>query len=152
VTHEPDEARTRTHRTIDRLQQALLAGDMNAFADEWAPHGTATFPFAPPGWPSPKGRDEVRTYLSGLSGSVEIRGIRHQTRHDTADPGTVVLEWGVTGIVRATGKPYDIDYVVVITVGDEGIESFRDYWNPLAIAGATGGVEALASAFSGDGQ
>lgn len=63
-----------------------------------------------------------------------------------------MLEWGVTGIVRATGKPYDIDYVVVITVGDEGIESFRDYWNPLAIAGATGGVEALASAFSGDGQ
>jgi ketosteroid isomerase-like protein len=143
-----DEARARAHRTIDRLQQALLAGDMNAFADEWAPHGTASFPFAPPGWPSPRGRDEVRAYLAGLSDSVEVRGIRHQTRHDTADPGTVVLEWGVTGTVRATGRPYDMDYVVVLTVGDAGIESFRDYWNPLAIADAMGGVGTMSAAFS----
>jgi ketosteroid isomerase-like protein len=137
-----------THDVIDRLQAALLHHDMNAFADEWAPQGTMTFPFAPPGWPTLAGREEVRAYLSGYTDTVDIRGIRHETRHDTGDARTVVLEWGVTGVVLATGKPYDIDYISVITVGDDGIESYRDYWNPMAAAEALGDAEAMAAAFA----
>lgn len=136
------------HDTVDRLQAALLAHDMQAFADEWAPQGTMTFPFAPPGWPSLTSRDDVRAYLSGYTDTLDVRAIRHQTRYTDTDSRTVVVEWGVTGVVVATGAPYDIDYICVITVGDEGIESYRDYWNPLAIAEATGGALDLAAAFT----
>jgi ketosteroid isomerase-like protein len=142
-----DERRQRTHGVFDRLTSALLAHDMAAFADEWAPDGSMEFPFAPPDWPTVSGKDAVRQYLAGFPDNVDIRGIRHQTRHDTGDPDTIVVEWGVTGVATATGNPYDIDYVAVVTVGEQGITVYRDYWNPLAAAAAMGGLDDAVSAF-----
>jgi ketosteroid isomerase-like protein len=139
--------RRRAHQTIDRLQEALLAHDMAAFADQWAPDGTMTFPFAPPGWPELHGRDAVRGYLADYTDNVDIQAITRMTRHDTTDPDTVVLEWAVTGVALKTGKPYDIGYVAFITVGPQGILTYRDYWNPLAAAAALGGVDELFAAF-----
>lgn len=139
--------RQRTHRVFDRLTAALLAHDMAAFAEEWAPDGSMEFPFAPPGWPTVSGKDAVRDYLAGFPGNVDIRGIRHQTRHDTGDPDTIIVEWGVSGVAVGTGNPYDIDYIAVVTVGDQGITVYRDYWNPLAAAAAMGGLDDAVSAF-----
>lgn len=130
----PVARRQRTHRVFDRLTAALLAHDMAAFADEWAPNGSMEFPFAPPDWPTVAGKDAVRDYLVGFPDNVDIRGIRHQTRHDTGDPDTIIVEWGVSGVAIPTGNPYDVDYVAVVTVGDEGITVYRDYWNPMAIS------------------
>jgi ketosteroid isomerase-like protein len=140
--------RQRAHAVIDRLQASLLAHDMEAFADEWAPAGTMTFPFAPPGWPRLGGREEVREYLAGYTDIVDVRGISHQTRHDTTDPDTIIVEWSVTGVARATGRPYDIDYVAFVTVGAEGIVAYRDYWNALAAGTALGSVDEMIAAFA----
>lgn len=139
--------RDRAHQAIDRLQQALLAHDMSAFADQWAPDGTMSFPFAPPGWPELAGRDAVPEYLANYTDTVDVRAVTRMVRHDTADPDTVILEWAVSGVVVKTGKPYDIDYVAVITVGPDGIVTYRDYWNPLAVASALGGIDELFTAF-----
>lgn len=147
-----DERRHRAHAAMDRLVAALLAHDMDAFADEWASDGTMTFPFAPPGWPRLSGREEVREYLAGYPDIVDIRGITHETRYDTADPDTVIVEWGVTGVVRETGRPYDLDYVAFLTVGPEGIVEYRDYWNPLAAGAALGSLDQMAAAFTIDGH
>ncbi len=143
----PSDRRRRAHATIDRLVAALLDHDMAAFAEEWAPDGAMEFPFAPPGWPTVSGKDAVRDYLVGFPDNVDIRGIRHQTRHDTGDPDTLIVEWGVTGAVLRTGNPYDIDYVAVVTVGDQGITEYRDYWNPLAVSAAMGSIDDAVSAF-----
>lgn len=145
-----DDRRQRAHRAFDRLTAALLAHDMAAFADEWAPTGSMEFPFAPPGWPVVSGKAAVRDYLAGFPDNVDIRGIRHQTRHDTGDPDTIIVEWGVSGFARTTGNPYDIDYVAVVTVGEQGITVYRDYWNPLAAAAAMGGLDEAVSAFDRD--
>jgi ketosteroid isomerase-like protein len=143
-----DARRRRAHAVIDRLHAALLAHDMDAFADEWATDGTMTFPFAPPGWPRLSGREEVREYLAGYTDIVDIRGITHQTRHDTTDPDTIIVEWGVTGVAHATGRPYDIDYVAFVTAGAEGIVAYRDYWSPLAAGAALGSVDDMVAAFA----
>jgi ketosteroid isomerase-like protein len=140
--------RNRAHDMIDGLQAALLAHDMDAFADEWAPNGSMTFPFAPPGWPRLNSREAVRQYLAGYTDNVDIRGIRHQTRHDTTDPDTVIVEWGVTGIALKTGRPYDIDYVAIVTVGADGITAYRDYWNALAAGAAMGSLDDMVAAFT----
>jgi uncharacterized protein len=143
-----DARRDRAHTTIDALQAALLAHDMDAFADQWAPNGSMTFPFAPPGWPRLDGREAVREYLTGYTDNFDIRGIRHQIRHDTTNPDTVIVEFGVTGFALKTGRPYEMDYVAIITVGAEGITAYRDYWNALAAAAATGGVDDMIAAFT----
>lgn len=145
--HTAEARRRRTHQVFDRLTAALITHDMAAFADEWAPSGSMEFPFAPPGWPTVSGKDAVREYLAGFPDNVDIRGVRHQTRHDTGDPDTIIVEWGVTGVATSTGNPYDIDYVAIVTVGDQGITVYRDYWNPLAAAAAMGGLEDAVSAF-----
>ena len=147
-----DDRRRRAHRVVDRLQEALLAHDMSAFADQWAPDGTMSFPFAPPGWPAPAGREEVRGYLADYTDTVDIREITRMTRHDTADPDTIVLEWAVSGRAVKTGKPYDVGYVAFITVGPDGILAYRDYWNALAAAAALGGIDDLFAAFTGSGD
>ncbi|MEN4478334.1 nuclear transport factor 2 family protein [Mycolicibacterium cosmeticum] len=147
-----DQRRRRAHATMDRLVAALLTHDMDAFADQWAPDGTMTFPFAPPGWPHLRGREDVRAYLAGFSDVVDIRGITHQTRHDTTDPDTVVVEWGVTGIARKTGRPYDLDYVAFLTVGAQGIVAYRDYWNPLAAGAALGSLDEMTAAIANSGH
>jgi uncharacterized protein len=148
----PDARRQRGHEVIDRLCAALLAHDMDAFAEEWATDGTMTFPFAPAGWPRLSGREEVREYLAGYPDIVDVHGISHQTRHDTTDPDTIIVEWGVTGVARATGRPYDIDYVAFITVGADGIVAYRDYWNPLAAGAALGSVDEMVAAFATGGD
>ncbi len=132
----------RTHATVDRLLEAVLAHDMAAFAAEWAPDGTMDFPFAPPGGVTHlDGRDAVAAYLEGYTDAVRPRRVTREQRHDTADPDTLVVEFAVAGDVVATGEPYEMRYVAVITVGDAGIVSYRDYWNPLAFptTGAAGG-------------
>jgi ketosteroid isomerase-like protein len=144
-----DERRKRTHACVDRLHAKLLAHDMDSFADEWAPGGEMSFPFAPPGWPHLRGREEVREYLADYADRIDLRGISHERRHDALDPDTMIIEWGVTGVVLATGAPYDIDYVAVLTVGDDGIESYVDYWSPLAVGTAMGGLDSMIAAFTG---
>lgn len=149
---DDQQRRRRAHTAIDRLQQALLDHDMSAFADEWAPDGTMSFPFAPPGWPQLDGRDAVRGYLANYTDTVDVQAITRQTRHDTADPDTVILEWAVSGRAIATGNPYDLAYVAVITVGADGITGYRDYWNPLAAGTALGGLDEMLAAFDVTGE
>lgn len=148
MTDQPNDAarRARAHNIVDRLHEALLAHDMGAFADQWAPDGRMDFPFAPPGWPTPRGREQVRAYLRPFTDAVDIRKIRHQTRHETADPDTLILEWGVEGTALATGRPYAVEYVGVVKVGPEGIESYRDYWSALAAGHALGRLGEMVSA------
>lgn len=127
--------RARANTTIDAALDRVLAHDMAGFAALWAPDGTMSFPFAAPGTTEHlAGRDAVTAYLSGYNDLLLPGEIVEQTRHDTADPDTVVLEFAMAGTVTPTGRPYTLRYVCVITVGDEGITAYRDYWSPAAAA------------------
>ncbi|GAB2622318.1 nuclear transport factor 2 family protein [Streptomyces capparidis] len=134
---------------VDALQERLLAHDMAGFADLWAPDGVMEFPFAPPGWAAPSCREEVRAHLRDYTDHVDIRAIRHEKRHETGDPDTLILEWGVDGVALGTGRRYLIDYVAVITVGAEGVTRYRDYWNPLAAGHVLGNLDAMVEAVTG---
>ncbi|WP_306333606.1 nuclear transport factor 2 family protein [Streptomyces sp. KL118A] len=141
--------RQRVHDVMDRMHEALLAHDMMGFADLWAPDGVMEFPFAPPGHANLSGREEVREYVRSYADHVDLRSIRHQTRHETADPDVMIVEWGVGGTALATGRRYDIDYVGVIRVGEHGIVSYKDYWNPLAAGHALGSLPQIVEAVTG---
>jgi uncharacterized protein len=131
--------RTHANAVLDRAMDLLLAHDMTGFAHLWAPSGTAEFPFAGPGQPQRlDGRAAVVDYLAGYTDMLDVRGITSQTRHQTLDPDTVIVEFEANGVAVESQKPYRMRYVAVVTVHDDGIASYRDYWSPLAIAEALG--------------
>ncbi|WP_029900479.1 nuclear transport factor 2 family protein [Nocardia brasiliensis] len=135
---------------VDRALSLLLAQDMSGFADLWAREGVLEFPFAPPGYPERLvGRAAIAEYLRDYPSILDLREITSRTVHQSVDPEVVIVEFEAAGRVVATGKPYRMRYVAVITVRYSRIQHYRDYWNPLAAADLLGGAEELTSAFSG---
>lgn len=136
ISSESDDQarRDRARSTFNRAVELLLAHDMTGFAHLWAPTGTMDFPFAAGDQPAHlDGRDAVEEYLGGYTAMVDVRDARVHAVHTTADPDTLVAEWEASGVVVATGRDYRMPYVAVISVGPDGIISYRDYWN-LAVA------------------
>jgi ketosteroid isomerase-like protein len=135
---------------VDRALDRLLAHDMAGFANLWAEDGVLEFPFAPPGYPRRlEGRAAIAEYLRGYPDLVDIREVTEKTVHETADPEVTVVEFEVTGVAVATGKPYRLGYIAVLTVRDGEIRHYRDYWSPLAAAEVLGGADQLLTAFAG---
>jgi ketosteroid isomerase-like protein len=135
---------------VNHALQLLLDKDMAAFAGLWADNGVLEFPFAPPGYPERlAGRAAIHEYLRDYPGILDLREITQQVVHQTLDPEVVIGEFDAAGVVVATGRPYHLRYIAVITVRDGEIQHYRDYWNPLAAAEVMGGADELNSAFSG---
>lgn len=129
---------------VEHALDLLLAKDMAAFAGLWAEDGILEFPFAAPGYP-PRidGRAAVADYMRGYPDILDVRDIAQKVVHQTADPDVVIVEFEAAGIVAATGQPYAMRYIAVITVRNSEIQSYRDYWSPLAATEAMGGAEQL---------
>ncbi|MBB5773859.1 nuclear transport factor 2 family protein [Nonomuraea jabiensis] len=135
---------------VEHALDLLLAKDMRAFAGLWAEAGVIEFPFAPPGYPERvEGRTAVQKYLRGYPDLLDVREITDKVVHQSVDPEVVIVEFEAAGLVVATGKPYRMRYVAVITVRDGEIQRYRDYWNPLAAAEIMGGADELSTAFAG---
>jgi uncharacterized protein len=108
------------------------------------------FPFAPPRYPQRlEGRAAVQEYLRGYPEIVDVREISEQAVHQSVDPEVVIVEFEAAGVVVATGAPYRLRYIAVITVRDGEIQHYRDYWSPHAAAEVMGGVDELMAGFAG---
>lgn len=127
-----------------RMIDLLLAKDMDAVADLWAPDGTVEFPFAAGSSPRVlRGREEVRAYLAHYPELMDMQEVAALTVRPTDRTDTVVVEWTATGRTVATSQPYRLDYIVVLTVHDGLITLYRDYWSPLSVAAAAGSLVEL---------
>ena len=134
---------------VSHALELLLAQDMAAFAGLWAEDGVLEFPFAAPGYPtSVEGRAAVTEYMRGYPDILKIEEIPQPVMHQSVDPEVVIVEFEASGTVVATGAPYRMRYIAVITVRDNEIQRYRDYWSPLAAAEAMGGMQEL-SGFGG---
>jgi ketosteroid isomerase-like protein len=117
----------------------LLAKDMRGYLGLWHEDAVAEFPFAPAGFPRRlDGIAALTDYLVDYPETLNIARITHLAVHETADPTVVVAEFGATGTVVATGKPYEISYIAVVTVVDGTIRHYRDYWDPMVAIEALG--------------
>lgn len=137
-------------KLVNHALELLLAHDMAAFAGLWAEDGVVEFPFAAPGYPAKlEGRAAVAEYMRDYPNILDIREITQSVIHQTVDPEVVVVEFQAAGIVVSTGAPYRMTYIAVITVRNNEIQRYRDYWSPLAAAELLGGGQELLNAFAG---
>lgn len=125
------------------LQQAarlLLAKDMAGFVALYAEDAVMEFPFAPPGQPAEvTGRPALEAYLLHYPELLDVREFTVSALHETQDPEVIVAEIDAAGFVVATGLPYELRYIAVLTIRDGLITRYRDYWNPLAAQELLGG-------------
>jgi ketosteroid isomerase-like protein len=123
-------------RALDRL----LAKDMAGFLDLFADDAVLEFPFAEPPQPARVvGRAALTAYLDGYPERLDIREFPVVVLHQTTDPAVAVAEFTAKGVTVRTGEPYELSYVAVITVRDDLVVSYRDYWSPVAAARAVNG-------------
>ncbi|KOT95038.1 phenazine biosynthesis protein PhzA/PhzB [Streptomyces sp. NRRL F-5755] len=120
----------------------LLAKDMDGWIALCADDVLVEFPFAPPGYPTELvGRAALADYLGDYTEHIDLRDIPQLKIHLTDAPDTVIAEMRATGRIVATGDPYDLSYIVVMTAQNGRITHYRDYWNPLAVPASMNAVK-----------
>lgn len=135
---------------FDRALKLLLDKDMNGFTDLFAVDATVEFPFAEGSSPrSLSGREELRAYLAGYPDLVDIKEFPSVVVHETGDPEVIIAEFTARGVAVRSGRPYEVDYIAVIRVRHGEIVSYRDYWNPLAMARTMSGPRILVTGGTG---
>ncbi|QQC92988.1 nuclear transport factor 2 family protein [Streptomyces alfalfae] len=121
----------------------LLAKRFDAWIDLWAEDGVMEFPFAPPGAPCRlEGKAAVSAYMTAYPDHIDLTAIPYVEVHRTGDPDVVVVEMRSEGRAVATGHPFEMSYVAVVTVEEGLITHYRDYWNPLTALEIAGGADA----------
>lgn len=106
------------------------------------------FPFAPEGLPQRlNSRAALAGHMAKLGPLISFGAFVLKSVYPSDE--TVTFEFSCTGQGQQTGKPYDQDYVSVVTLGDGRITHYRDYWNPLVVLSALGGADAVGAAYAG---
>lgn len=114
---------------------AFSRGDIDGWLARAHDDIAVEFPYAPPGRPARvEGKQAVGDYLRAVPAQIDFEEITNLEVHQSVDPATAVIEWAATGRIKATGMPYEMSYVVILTLVDGLMKEYRDYWNPLVLA------------------
>nr|WP_245997529.1 nuclear transport factor 2 family protein [Streptomyces armeniacus] len=112
----------------------LLDKDFDSWVALWDEDGICEFPFAPEHAPSRlEGRAAVAEYMREYPRQIDLQAIPYLEIHHTSDPHTVVVEMSATGRMVVADAPYEMSYIIVVTVRDGRITRYRDYWNPMGL-------------------
>lgn len=80
---------------------------------------------------------------------VALLGINVGDRSSVSMAGEFVVD----GVAVPTQKPFRMAYLALVTVGEEGITSYRDYWSRKAAEGTmSGDAQTLGQALAVDAQ
>ena len=122
-----------THADIFQVSlRAMQSGDVGTYIALCTDDVVFEFPFAPPGRPvRVEGKEALGRYLAAIPSRIEAQVLSNLEVHQTVNPDVAIVEMTITGKVKGTGEPYEMSYVVVLTVREGRIARYRDYWNPL---------------------
>ncbi len=154
VSDQDDSAARLREQTLELHRshlRHLLGKDMKSWVDAFAEDAVFELPYAPSNYPQQlEGKAAIWEYVKDYPKRIDLQGFTEVVEHPTIDPAVLVVEAQVEGRVVATGRPYRVRYVWVITVKDGKIVRQRDYWNPLAVLEALGGEQNMRDTFNVD--
>lgn len=113
----------------------LADGDVDTWLRMYADDAVHEFPFAAPGAVRRlEGKAQIRAYLAAMGDSVQFGGLDDVTVRATGRD-EVVIEAEGHHFDAATGDPFDIRYLWIITRHDGLVTRLRDYMGPRRPAG-----------------
>lgn len=126
------------------LGDSIIADAGDNFLDMCDEEIVFEFPFAPKGSVRElRGREAVAAYLPKAGGLISFDSMSPAITHVCNHGETFVLEFSCKG--KGEAGRYDQNYISVIEVRNRRIVRYRDYWNPLVLLNAVGGIEVLKS-------
>jgi uncharacterized protein len=149
----PADSPARPGAVIERFLRGYTDPEGGDLASVYGPSVVVEMPFAPPGFPA-------RTQTSGEQIGARFRAGAADRRyekvdsvvlHETADPEVVIVEYAAHGRVLATGEPFAMSCINVMTVRDGRIVHSRDYTNPIAAARVLGILPEMLERLSASG-
>jgi uncharacterized protein len=126
----------KTADVLARRRQLILDGDIDGFADLFAPDGVIEAPFAPPGAPARlEGREAIREYSRHLMASpLRLVDFEVIELYPTQDPEVVIVELRTKGTITTTGRPFTATSIQVLRIREGEIALFRDFADPRVLA------------------
>ena len=139
-------------QTAEQFLRATLSPDPGDLADFYAPEIVIEMPFAPAGlYPAriETTREELRARFRAGAAARRYRDLRDVVIYETADPGVVIVEYGLGREMTESAEPFSLRFVMVMTIRDGQIVHTRDYSDPIAGARVLGRVPQLLAALTG---
>ena len=126
---------------LAQRRRLLLSGDIDGFADLFAPDAVIESPFAPPGVPSRlEGREAIREYSRAVMASpLRLEDFEVTELYQTQDPEVVITEMRAQGTVTTTGRSFTTTSVQIIRIREGRIVHSRDFADPRILDDVTGG-------------
>jgi uncharacterized protein (TIGR02246 family) len=118
---------------LTQRRHLILNGDIDGFADLFAPDGVIEGPFTgPPDTPLRlEGREAIREYSRRfLASPVTVEDFEVTELYQTQDPEVVITEMRTRGTVTTTGHPFTATSIQVLRIRDGHIVLFRDFADP----------------------
>jgi uncharacterized protein len=127
---------------LDRRRQLMLSGDVDGFADLFAPDAVLEFAFhGPPGTPAVRleGREVIRDYSRQVMASpLRLEDYEVAELYEAQDPEVVIVEMSVKATLTTTGRSITARSIQVLRIRDGQIVLFRDYADPRNLQDLTG--------------
>jgi uncharacterized protein (TIGR02246 family) len=115
---------------LAQRRRLILSGDVDGFADLFAPDGVIEAPFAgPPGAPLRlEGREAIREYSRHvMAAPLQLDDFEVTELHQTQDPEVLIVEMRTKGTLTATGRSFVATSIQVLRIRDGQIVLFRDF-------------------------
>ena len=119
----------------------LLSGDVDGFADLFAPDAVIEAPFG--GLPGPssrlEGRDAIRAYSRQVQASpLRLDNYEIAELHQTQDPEVVIAEMRAEATVTTTGRTIAATSLHVLRIRDGRIVHVREFSDPRGLDAIAG--------------
>jgi uncharacterized protein len=142
---------TTPRETVERLVRAATSADPGDMADCYATEVVIEMPFATPAlYPAriETTREQLRARFRAGTALRRYTGLDRLVIHETTDPEVVIAEYALRGERAATGEPFTLPFLMVVTVRDGRIVHSRDYTYQVAGARVLGRIPELVAALT----
>jgi uncharacterized protein (TIGR02246 family) len=126
---------------LTRRRHLLLSGDIDGFADLFAPDGVIEFAFhGPSGTPVRiEGREAIRAYSRQIMTSpLRLEDFEVVELYQTQDPEVAITEMRSTATLTTTGRSFTATSIQILRIRDGHIVLFRDFADPRVLEDITG--------------
>jgi uncharacterized protein (TIGR02246 family) len=120
---------------LAQRRRLILNGDIDGYADLFAPDGVIEAPFAPPGTPSRlEGREAIREYSRRVMASpLRLEDYEVVELYQTQDPEVVIVEMRAKATLTTTGRSFVATSIQILRIREGQIVLFRDFADSRAL-------------------